>query len=84
VSLRRALAASGQAVPQSSPVLELNVSHPLARYLDSLQNQQEFGELALLLYDQAGLNESGHVADPADYGRRLNKLLLRLVTPSAA
>jgi molecular chaperone HtpG len=83
-SLRRALGAAGQALPPTSPVLELNVAHPLARYLDSLQNQQEFGELALLLYDQASLNESGQVADPADYGRRLNKLLLRLMTPTAA
>jgi molecular chaperone HtpG len=83
-TLRRVLAASGQEIPVGKPVLELNVSHPLARYLDSLQNAHEFGELALLLYDQASLNESGQVADPADYGRRLNKLLLRLVTPQAA
>jgi molecular chaperone HtpG len=82
--LRRALGAAGQTLPSSSPVLELNVSHPLARYLDSLQNQQEFGELALLLYDQASLNESGQVADPADYAQRLNKLLLRLVSPTVA
>jgi HSP90 family molecular chaperone len=35
--------------------------------------------LALLLYDQAILTEEGQVANPADFSRRLNNLLVRLV-----
>jgi len=77
--LRRVLAASGQELPASKPVLELNVAHPLARYLDSLQNAEAFNELALLLFDQATLSEDGQLANPGDYARRLNGLLGRLI-----
>jgi molecular chaperone HtpG len=80
----RALAAAGQELPPAKPVLELNVSHPLARYLDSLQNRQSFDELALLLFDQASLSESGQLANPGEYARRLNLLLTRLVVPQEA
>ncbi len=83
-SLRRALSAAGQSLPADKPVLELNVTHPLVRHMDALQDAEAFGELALLLYDQATLTEEGQVANPADFGRRLNKLLVRLVGQASA
>ena len=45
------------------------------------RSREEFQELALLLYDQASLTEEGQVGNPADFSRRLNSLLVRLVTP---
>jgi molecular chaperone HtpG len=77
--MRRLLAANGQAPPASKPAMELNVSHPLVRHMDGLTAADEFQELALLLYDQAALTEEGQVANPADFSRRLNNLLVRLV-----
>ena len=77
--MRRLLAANGQAPPAGKPVMELNVSHPLVRHMDALKAADEFQELALLLYDQAALTEEGQVANPADFTRRLNHLLVRLV-----
>jgi molecular chaperone HtpG len=79
--MRRLLAANGQAPPAGKPVMELNVSHPLVRHMDALQAADEFQELALLLYDQAALTEEGQVANPADFTRRLNHLLVRLIAP---
>jgi molecular chaperone HtpG len=76
--LRRVLAASGQEVPAGVPLLELNVSHPLVKYLDGLQDAAQFQELALLLFDQATLLEEGQLPQPAEFNRRLNRLLERL------
>jgi molecular chaperone HtpG len=77
--MRRMLSASGQAVPADKPALELNVTHPLVRHMDSVADETEFQELALVLYDQAVMTDEGQVANPADFSRRLNQLLVRLV-----
>jgi len=84
-SMRRILEASGQKAPSAKPLLELNVGHPLVRYLDGVREPGEFGELAVLLYDQAALAEGGQLANPAEYVQRLNRLLVRLAgAPSVA
>ena len=77
-SLRRLLQAQGQAPPAAVPTLELNVAHPLVRYLDQLPAGENFDELVQVLYDQARLNESGQLDQPAEFSRRLNSLLVRL------
>jgi molecular chaperone HtpG len=80
-SLRRVLAANGQTIPASAPALELNVNHPLVRYMDGLKETEPFTELASLMFDQASLADEGQIANGADFARRLNKLLVRLVEP---
>ena len=80
--MRRVLAANGQAPPPTKAALELNVAHPLVKHMDTLKQADEFQELALLLYDQAIMTEEGQVANPPDFSRRLNNLLVRLVTGS--
>lgn len=77
-SMRRILAAAGQTVPDSKPALELNVTHPLVRYLDGAGSGEAFTELAQLLYDQAALAEGGQLTNPGEYVQRLNRLLVRL------
>jgi molecular chaperone HtpG len=78
-SMRRMLAAAGRAdLPVAKPQLELNLGHPLVQRLDGLADD-EFGELSQLLYDQAQLTEQGQVANPGEFARRLNSLLLRLL-----
>jgi molecular chaperone HtpG len=78
-AMRRVLAANGQSIPATAPVFELNVGHPLVRYMDGLKEAEPFNELASLLYDQASLADEGQIANGADFARRLNKLLVRLV-----
>ena len=77
-SMRRLLQAQGQAVPAVAATLELNVAHPLVKYLDSLPAGGNFDDLAQVLYDQARLNESGQLEQPGEFSRRLNSLLVRL------
>jgi len=83
--LRRLLAAAGQAAPKARPVLELNVTHPLVKYLDGVREAGEFEELARLLFEQAALAEGTPLENPPEYVARLNRLLVRLAAaPGAA
>ncbi len=79
--LRRILSAAGQKVPEVRPVLEVNVTHPLVKYLDGITGKDEFGELAQLLFEQAQLAEGATLANPPDFVLRLNRLLVRLAAP---
>jgi len=79
--LRRILAAAGQKAPDARPLLEVNVTHPLVKYLDGIHEAAQFGELAQLLYEQAQLAEGAVLANPPDFVLRLNRLLVRLAGP---
>jgi molecular chaperone HtpG len=76
--LRRVLEAAGQQAPQGKPVLELNVDHHVVKYLEQRNDAAEFGDLALVLYEQALLAEGAQLPDPAAFVQRLNKLWMRL------
>ena len=58
--MRRILAATGQKVPESKPALELNVGHPLVKYLEGVADAGQFKELAQVLYEQAALAEGAN------------------------
>jgi len=77
-NMRRILQATGQKVPETKPTLELNVSHPLVKYLDVMPDEEHFKEFAQVLYEQAALAEGSQLANPAEYVQRLNRLLVRL------
>jgi molecular chaperone HtpG len=76
--LRRALEAAGQRVPDGKPVLELNVDHHVVKYLDHREDAAEFGELSLLILEQAILAEGAQLPDPGAFVQRLNRLWSRL------
>ncbi|GIK35332.1 MAG: chaperone protein HtpG [Gammaproteobacteria bacterium] len=73
--MRRILEASGQKLPHSRPVLEVNPTHPLVLRLAGEQDQARFADIARVLLDQATLAEGRALADPGDFLRRLNRLL---------
>jgi molecular chaperone HtpG len=75
--LRRVLEAAGQQAPAGKPVLELNVDHHLVKYLGG-RSDQDFGPLALLVYEQALLAEGAQLPDPGGFVQRLNQLWARL------
>jgi molecular chaperone HtpG len=81
--MRRILAAAGQRAPAARPLLEVNVAHPLVKYLEAQADAAQFGELAQLLYEQAALAEGTPLANPPEYVKRLNRLLVRLAASSA-
>ena len=73
--IRRMLEAAGQEVPESLPVLEVNVGHPLVERLSAETDEARFADLANIVLDQAVLAESGQLKDPGAYLQRMNKLL---------
>ncbi len=76
--MRRIMEAAGQELPPSKPILELNPGHPLVAKLDDESDEDRFGELSRLLFDQAALAAGDSLEDPASFVARLNKLLLEL------
>ncbi|MDO8908941.1 MAG: molecular chaperone HtpG [Pseudohongiella sp.] len=76
--MRRIMQASGQPVPETKPVFELNPDHPLINKLEREPDEERFGDLISLLFDQASLAEGQELEDPARFSRQLNKLLLEL------
>ncbi|WP_308366656.1 MULTISPECIES: molecular chaperone HtpG [unclassified Microbulbifer] len=78
--MRRILEQAGQSLPEAKPIFELNPSHPLVQRLDQEADEDRFADLTNILMDQANLAAGNQLADPADYVRRLNALLLELNT----
>lgn len=78
LQMRRIMEAAGQAVPDSKPIFEVNVEHPLIERLDREADEDKFKDLAAILFEQACLAEGRQLDDPASYISRLNRLLLEL------
>ncbi|AWF82296.1 molecular chaperone HtpG [Microbulbifer sp. A4B17] len=76
--MRRILEQAGQALPDAKPIFEINPSHPLVQRLDQEADEDRFADLTNILMDQANLAAGNQLADPADYVRRLNTLLLEM------
>ncbi|KAF0849591.1 molecular chaperone HtpG [Nocardia caishijiensis] len=87
--LERMYRASGQALPESKRILELNPTHPLvtglrdaydARKSDADEGKvPELTETAELLYGTAVLAEGGELKDPARFAHLLTERLTRTV-----
>ena len=76
--VRRMLEASGQEIPESKPILEINVEHPLVSRLSAESDDTRFDELSHIVLDHALLAEGSQLDNPAAYVHRMNKLLLDL------
>ncbi len=77
-SLKRMLEASGQSLPESKPILEVNVGHPLLERLSAETDEERFDALSHVLLDHAMLAEGSQIENPAEYVVRMNRLLLEL------
>jgi len=73
-NLLRMLKASGQAAPESKPILEINPHHPLVQRLK--YEDGKFNDWSSILFDQALLAEGGTLTDPAGFVKKLNDMLL--------
>ncbi|AGT94575.1 MAG: heat shock protein 90 [Rhodococcus erythropolis] len=82
-TLEKMYKASGQPVPHSKRILELNPEHPLVSGLREAQaandNAENLTETAQLLYGMALLAEGGELSDPAHFTRLLADRLARTV-----
>ena len=75
--LQRLLKAAGQGAQTGAgkPILELNPNHALVQRLKEAAEPQ-LADWSALLLDQATLAEGGQLDDPADFVKRLNRMLL--------
>ena len=76
--MRKIMEASGQKIPETKPIFEINPDHPLLIKLDQESDEERFSDLVAILFGQASLAEGGQLDDPGDFSSRLNKLLLEL------
>ena len=81
--IRRMLEASGQELPETKPVLEINVEHPLLARLSGEADSKRFAALSEIVLDHALLADGSQLDNPADYVQRVNKLLLELDSSAA-
>ena len=77
-NLQRILKASGQALPSSKRILEINAKHPLLSRLEAESDPARIENWASMLYEQALLAEGGRLDDPAAFVKRMNDMLLEL------
>ncbi len=73
--MQRILQATGQTVPASKPILELNAQHTLVQRLKDIQDDTQLAEWTHLFLEQSILAEGGKLEDPAEFVKRLNTLL---------
>jgi molecular chaperone HtpG len=74
--VRRMLEASGQELPESKPILEINVEHPLVTRLSDEADDSRFDALSNIVLDHALLAEGSQLQNPAEYVKRVNEFLI--------
>ena len=62
-------------MPAIKPILEINPNHEIVEKLKSMTRQKGFDDIALLLYEQALIQEGVTLEDPAGFVNRLNKAI---------
>ena len=75
--MRRMLEQAGQVMPDSKPVLEVNLDHQLLKQVSVIDSDDVFKDWATLLFEQAILAEGGQLEDPASFVQRVNRLMFK-------
>jgi molecular chaperone HtpG len=76
IQMAQMLKAMGQAeMPDIKPILEVNGEHPIVAALRDTGDESRIADVAGVLLDQALLVEGIKLKDPADFVKRLNRLL---------
>jgi molecular chaperone HtpG len=75
--MRRMLEQAGQTLPDSKPVMEVNLDHQLLKQVAEIESDEELKDWATLLFDQAVLAEGGQLEDPASFVQLMNRLMFK-------
>jgi len=74
--MQEIMRATGQVgMPEVKPILEINPDHEIVKKLITMRKRKSFDDSALLLYEQALLQEGVKLDNPAGFVKRLNKLM---------
>jgi molecular chaperone HtpG len=65
----------GAEMPDIVPILEINPDHEIVKKLKDLEDEDRIADVASLLLDQALLVEGVQLKDPADFVKRLNRVM---------
>ena len=65
--------------PEVKPILEVNPHHEILQKLNRIEDPLRIDDISSLLLDQALLVEGLSVKDPADFVKRLNRILAKAV-----
>jgi molecular chaperone HtpG len=76
--MEQILKASGQEIPVTKPILEINPDHPIVKKIDNETNEDLFADWSQILFDQALLSEGSQLEDPATFVNKLNSLIVTL------
>jgi len=76
--LEQILKASGQNIPGSKPILEINPEHPIIKKIDGEKDNDLFTDWSHILFDQALLSEGGQLADPVNFVNKLNAMIVSM------
>ncbi|MFZ2632439.1 MAG: molecular chaperone HtpG [Desulfosalsimonadaceae bacterium] len=79
--MEKLLKASGQPMPPSKRILELNISHPVMAKIQAIfekdQEDAALKDYSTLLYDLALVSEGGKIENPARFSRLIGELMAR-------
>jgi len=62
-------------IPVTKPILEVNPNHEIIKKMGDIKDEELFGDISRLLYEQALLVEGIEVKNPAQMVSRLNRMI---------
>ncbi|MBA7485463.1 Chaperone protein HtpG [subsurface metagenome] len=62
-------------IPETKPILEVNPNHEIIKKMGDIKDEELFGDISRLLYEQALLVEGIEVKNPAQLVGRLNRII---------
>jgi len=76
LQMERMMKAMGQSgLAEVKPILEINADHELVKKIRDSEDESFIADVSSILLDQALLVEGSEIKDPADFVKRLNRLL---------
>jgi len=62
-------------MPEVKPILEINPNHSIVKKLTGTEDKKLSEDIARLLFEQALIVEGAELANPADFAKRLNRVI---------
>jgi len=76
LQMERMMKAMGQGMPSMvKPILEVNADHAILQKVKNTEDEALIGDIATVLLDQALLLGGAEIKDPADFVKKLNRLI---------
>lgn len=64
-----------QDMPNIKPILEINPGHEIVKKLSAARDEDLIEDISRLLFEQALITEGAEIKNPADFSKRLNRVI---------